>query len=159
MLSSSPLNKKPLKVFSVLSGIAVYEWSHCAVPGWTIARPKPPLSHPTHYSEGRDRDTDWRNHPLLLVQMLTGLVQCNSIFAFHCFWKRSRSHCTFTMGKVEGGMKCVKYLLFAFNFIFWVSNAVVLYIHAIMCGILVGYILLSGATFVYTFKSNIRSLC
>ncbi|KAI5095573.1 hypothetical protein C0J45_14003, partial [Silurus meridionalis] len=25
------------------------------------------------------------------------------------------------MGKVEGGMKCVKYLLFIFNFIFWVS--------------------------------------
>lgn len=25
------------------------------------------------------------------------------------------------MGKVEGGMKCVKYLLFVFNFIFWVS--------------------------------------
>uniref|UniRef100_A0A8C6KZ94 Tetraspanin n=1 Tax=Nothobranchius furzeri TaxID=105023 RepID=A0A8C6KZ94_NOTFU len=26
------------------------------------------------------------------------------------------------MGKVEGGMKCVKYLLFVFNFIFWVSS-------------------------------------
>ncbi len=41
------------------------------------------------------------------------------------------------MGKVEGGMKCVKYLLFVFNFIFWVSNALVLYLHAIVCGILV----------------------
>lgn len=26
-----------------------------------------------------------------------------------------------TMSKVQGGMKCVKYLLFVFNFIFWVS--------------------------------------
>lgn len=26
------------------------------------------------------------------------------------------------MSKVEGGMKCVKYLLFVFNFIFWVSR-------------------------------------
>lgn len=26
------------------------------------------------------------------------------------------------MGKVEGGMKCVKYLLFVFNFMFWVSG-------------------------------------
>lgn len=25
------------------------------------------------------------------------------------------------MSKVQGGMKCVKYLLFIFNFIFWVS--------------------------------------
>lgn len=25
------------------------------------------------------------------------------------------------MSKVQGGMKCVKYLLFFFNFIFWVS--------------------------------------
>ncbi len=25
------------------------------------------------------------------------------------------------MSKVQGGMKCVKYLLFVFNFIFWVS--------------------------------------
>ncbi|KAA8591339.1 hypothetical protein FQN60_002282 [Etheostoma spectabile] len=24
---------------------------------------------------------------------------------------------------VEGGMKCVKFLLFFFNFIFWVSNS------------------------------------
>lgn len=27
-----------------------------------------------------------------------------------------------TMSKVQGGMKCVKYLLFAFNFIIWVSR-------------------------------------
>lgn len=27
------------------------------------------------------------------------------------------------MSKVQGGMKCVKYLLFVFNFIFWVSEA------------------------------------
>lgn len=27
-----------------------------------------------------------------------------------------------TMSKVQGGMKCVKYLLFVFNFIFWVSR-------------------------------------
>lgn len=53
------------------------------------------------------------------------------------FWKKNPSNYTFTMGKVEGGMKCVKYLLFVFNFIFWVSNALVLYLHAIMCGILV----------------------
>lgn len=26
------------------------------------------------------------------------------------------------MSKVQGGMKCVKYLLFVFNFIFWVSR-------------------------------------
>ncbi|KAF0034601.1 tetraspanin-2a [Scophthalmus maximus] len=30
------------------------------------------------------------------------------------------------MGKVEGGMKCVKYLLFVFNFIFWLSGLLVL---------------------------------
>ncbi|KAM9409309.1 tetraspanin-2a [Pholidichthys leucotaenia] len=30
------------------------------------------------------------------------------------------------MGKVQGGMKCVKYLLFVFNFIFWVSGLLVL---------------------------------
>lgn len=30
------------------------------------------------------------------------------------------------MGKVQGGMKCVKYLLFAFNFIFWLSGLLVL---------------------------------
>uniref|UniRef100_A0A3Q4GLR7 Tetraspanin 2a n=1 Tax=Neolamprologus brichardi TaxID=32507 RepID=A0A3Q4GLR7_NEOBR len=30
------------------------------------------------------------------------------------------------MGKVQGGMKCVKYLLFAFNIIFWVSGLLVL---------------------------------
>lgn len=30
------------------------------------------------------------------------------------------------MGKVKGGMKCVKYLLFIFNFIFWVVGSVVL---------------------------------
>ncbi|XP_063065199.1 CD9 antigen [Engraulis encrasicolus] len=30
------------------------------------------------------------------------------------------------MGKVEGGMKCVKYLLFIFNFIFWVMGSLVL---------------------------------
>ncbi|CAG5978782.1 tetraspanin-2a isoform 1-T2 [Menidia menidia] len=30
------------------------------------------------------------------------------------------------MSKVQGGMKCVKYLLFAFNFIFWLSGLVVL---------------------------------
>ncbi|XP_073679200.1 CD9 antigen [Garra rufa] len=30
------------------------------------------------------------------------------------------------MGKVEGGMKCVKYLLFLFNFIFWVMGSLVL---------------------------------
>lgn len=28
------------------------------------------------------------------------------------------------MSKVQGGMKCVKYLLFVFNFIFWVSLTV-----------------------------------
>ncbi|KAK7145178.1 hypothetical protein R3I94_011317 [Phoxinus phoxinus] len=30
------------------------------------------------------------------------------------------------MSKVQGGMKCVKYLLFVFNFIFWLSGSVVL---------------------------------
>ncbi|XP_067089207.1 tetraspanin-2a [Osmerus mordax] len=30
------------------------------------------------------------------------------------------------MSKVQGGMKCVKYLLFIFNFIFWVSGLLVL---------------------------------
>ncbi|XP_055044469.1 CD9 antigen [Misgurnus anguillicaudatus] len=30
------------------------------------------------------------------------------------------------MGKVEGGMKCVKYLLFLFNFIFWLMGSLVL---------------------------------
>ncbi|KAF7651744.1 hypothetical protein LDENG_00106270 [Lucifuga dentata] len=30
------------------------------------------------------------------------------------------------MSKVHGGMKCVKYLLFVFNFIFWLSGLVVL---------------------------------
>ncbi|KAG9269935.1 tetraspanin-2 isoform X1 [Astyanax mexicanus] len=30
------------------------------------------------------------------------------------------------MGKVEGGMKCVKYLLFIFNFIFWMMGSLVL---------------------------------
>ncbi|CAM4628255.1 unnamed protein product [Leuciscus chuanchicus] len=30
------------------------------------------------------------------------------------------------MSKVQGGMKCVKYLLFIFNFIFWLSGSVVL---------------------------------
>ncbi|XP_041084540.1 CD9 antigen-like isoform X2 [Polyodon spathula] len=30
------------------------------------------------------------------------------------------------MGKVKGGMKCVKYLLFIFNFIFWVVGSLVL---------------------------------
>lgn len=30
------------------------------------------------------------------------------------------------MGKVTGGMKCVKYLLFVFNFIFWLSGLLVL---------------------------------
>ncbi|KAM3877616.1 tetraspanin-2a [Diretmus argenteus] len=30
------------------------------------------------------------------------------------------------MGKVQGGMKCVKYLLFVFNFIFWLSGSLVL---------------------------------
>ncbi|XP_061543197.1 tetraspanin-2a [Phycodurus eques] len=30
------------------------------------------------------------------------------------------------MGKVHGGMKCVKYLLFVFNFIFWLSGLLVL---------------------------------
>ncbi|XP_030585337.1 tetraspanin-2-like [Archocentrus centrarchus] len=30
------------------------------------------------------------------------------------------------MSKVQGGMKCVKYLLFAFNIIFWVSGLLVL---------------------------------
>ncbi|XP_014847857.1 PREDICTED: tetraspanin-2-like [Poecilia mexicana] len=30
------------------------------------------------------------------------------------------------MSKVQGGMKCVKYLLFAFNFIFWLSGLLVL---------------------------------
>lgn len=30
------------------------------------------------------------------------------------------------MGKVEGGMKCVKYLLFVFNFIFWLMGSFVL---------------------------------
>ncbi|XP_041860468.1 CD9 antigen-like [Melanotaenia boesemani] len=29
------------------------------------------------------------------------------------------------MGKVEGGMKCVKYLLFVFNFIFWLMGSFV----------------------------------
>ncbi|KAM4583454.1 tetraspanin-2-like [Fundulus diaphanus] len=31
-----------------------------------------------------------------------------------------------TMSKVHGGMKCVKYLLFVFNFIFWLSGLLVL---------------------------------
>lgn len=30
------------------------------------------------------------------------------------------------MSKVQGGMKCVKYLLFVFNFIFWLSGSLVL---------------------------------
>ncbi|KAJ8373111.1 hypothetical protein AAFF_G00271160 [Aldrovandia affinis] len=30
------------------------------------------------------------------------------------------------MGKVQGGMKCVKYLLFVFNFIFWLMGSLVL---------------------------------
>ncbi|KAG7326507.1 hypothetical protein KOW79_009908 [Hemibagrus wyckioides] len=30
------------------------------------------------------------------------------------------------MGKVQGGTKCVKYLLFIFNFIFWLSGSLVL---------------------------------
>ncbi|KAK5603493.1 hypothetical protein CRENBAI_006330 [Crenichthys baileyi] len=30
------------------------------------------------------------------------------------------------MSKVQGGMKCVKYLLFSFNFIFWLSGLLVL---------------------------------
>ncbi|CAB1424347.1 unnamed protein product [Pleuronectes platessa] len=30
------------------------------------------------------------------------------------------------MGKVEGGMKCVKYLLFVFNFTFWLMGSFVL---------------------------------
>ncbi|CAL8340302.1 unnamed protein product [Lota lota] len=30
------------------------------------------------------------------------------------------------MSKVQGGMKCVKYLLFIFNFIFWLSGSMVL---------------------------------
>ncbi|KAJ3601856.1 hypothetical protein NHX12_029618 [Muraenolepis orangiensis] len=30
------------------------------------------------------------------------------------------------MSKVQGGMKCVKYLLFIFNFIFWLSGSLVL---------------------------------
>ncbi|XP_005988529.1 tetraspanin-2 [Latimeria chalumnae] len=30
------------------------------------------------------------------------------------------------MGKVTGGMKCVKYLLFTFNFIFWLAGSAVL---------------------------------
>ncbi|KAK2897582.1 CD9 antigen isoform X2 [Channa argus] len=30
------------------------------------------------------------------------------------------------MGKVEGGMKCVKYLLFVFNFIFWLMGSFIL---------------------------------
>uniref|UniRef100_A0AAR2K775 Tetraspanin 2b n=1 Tax=Pygocentrus nattereri TaxID=42514 RepID=A0AAR2K775_PYGNA len=30
------------------------------------------------------------------------------------------------MSKVQGGMKCVKYLLFFFNFIFWLSGSLVL---------------------------------
>lgn len=38
------------------------------------------------------------------------------------------------MGKVEGGMKCVKYLLFIFNFIFWVSrDTVFLFIFGEIC--------------------------
>ncbi|XP_029358743.1 tetraspanin-2a [Echeneis naucrates] len=31
-----------------------------------------------------------------------------------------------TMSKVQGGMKCVKYLLFVFNFIFWLAGLLVL---------------------------------
>lgn len=31
-----------------------------------------------------------------------------------------------TMSKVQGGMKCVKYLLFVFNFIFWVSLGILI---------------------------------
>lgn len=33
-----------------------------------------------------------------------------------------RDNSSGTMSKVEGGMKCVKFLLFVFNFIFWVSR-------------------------------------
>lgn len=47
----------------------------------------------------------------------------------YCLWLKLIFLCVdpgtwsgLTMG-VEGGMKCVKYLLFFFNFIFWVSNA------------------------------------
>lgn len=36
------------------------------------------------------------------------------------------------MSKVQGGMKCVKYLLFVFNFIFWVSR----YIYGVGVGAL-----------------------
>lgn len=101
--------------------------------------PNPPRVTPDTLFSGAGQ-RNWRNHPL---QLLTELVQCNSkhLRIWHhkpdCFSERSPSHYTFTMGKVEGGMKCVKYLLFVFNFIFWVSNAVVLYLHAVMCAILV----------------------
>lgn len=36
-------------------------------------------------------------------------------------WNGGRTSRTAKMGKVQGGTKCVKYLLFIFNFIFWVS--------------------------------------
>ncbi|TRY94927.1 hypothetical protein DNTS_023658, partial [Danionella cerebrum] len=36
------------------------------------------------------------------------------------------NHSSFTMGKVEGGIKCVKYVLFIFNFIFWIMGSLVL---------------------------------
>lgn len=38
-----------------------------------------------------------------------------------------------TMSKVQGGMKCVKYLLFVFNFIFWVSPWTVCIETALLC--------------------------
>ncbi|KAG7494563.1 hypothetical protein JOB18_033115 [Solea senegalensis] len=40
--------------------------------------------------------------------------------------KRSSDTAGDIMGKVQGGMKCVKYLLFVFNFIFWLSGLLVL---------------------------------
>lgn len=52
VLSSSP-NKRPLKAFSVLTGIAqIYGTVQCL--DGALPVPNPPRVPPTHYSEGRD---------------------------------------------------------------------------------------------------------
>ncbi len=48
----------------------------------------------------------------------TGLNICANILVETA---SARNETAGRMSKVQGGMKCVKYLLFVFNFIFWVS--------------------------------------
>lgn len=50
------------------------------------------------------------------------------IFLSFCFQNRIKSNMA-----VEGGSKCVKYLLFFFNLIFWVSKRQSFHISASMC--------------------------